>query len=65
MSSDHLYRVGRADFDTLAASGAQRPDYQERARYDRPYRVLGAGTQARAAAAALTGDHDAHGSAHL
>ena len=64
MSSVHLYRVGRADFDTLAATGTQLAEDDERTVGSRPDRVLGAGQQARAAALAPAGDGDAHLSAH-
>ena len=60
MSRHHLYRVGWADFDTLAASSAQVSESNERTADSRPDRVLGAGEQARAAASAGSGDEDAH-----
>ena len=65
MSSVYLYRVGRADFDTLAASSAQVFESNEWTADSRPDRVLGAGEQVRAAAPAGSGDEDAHDPAHL
>ena len=64
MSRHHLYRVGRADFDALAAIGTQLAEDDERTASSRPDRVPGARQQADAAAAAVRGDHDGHGAAH-
>jgi hypothetical protein len=65
MSKGHLYRVGRADFNTLAAIGTQLAEGDERTASSRPDRVLWAGEQAYAAAAAFGGYDDAHDSAHV
>ena len=64
MSSVYLYRVGRADFDTLAAIGTPFDENDERTVGSRPDRVLGARQQAGAAALAASRHGDAHGSAH-
>src|SRR5690242_17822248 len=59
----HLYRVRRTNFDALAALRAKLLDHDQGIPV-RPERVLGAGQQARAAAAAVTGNDHAHGPAH-
>src|SRR5439155_1603080 len=56
-------RASRADCDACAASDAQCRDNGQRSPAG-PDRVLGAGEQAGATAAALQGDHQVHGSAH-
>src|SRR6266487_868590 len=60
----HLYRVGRTNFDALAALSAKLAE-NDQGFPVRPDRVLGAGQQARTAAAALTGDDDTHEPAHV
>jgi hypothetical protein len=59
----HLYRVGRTNFDALAALSAKLAE-DDQGIPVRPDRVFGAAQQAGAAAAALLGDHGDHEPAH-
>jgi hypothetical protein len=55
----HLYRVGRTNFDALAALSAKLAE-DDQGIPVRPDRVLRAGEQARAAATAVHGDNGGH-----